>query len=122
MSDDAPDKDSKSGADHDVVLLHSRTEDGEGMRAIRSRPEKLELAEIRPLKKGKPLASGEIIRLQPREESPLIFDVKVQYDGRPAQDMCHSGPPRYSSARYCENWEAVFGKRKRGAGAGGKPN
>ena len=38
------------GATPDVVLLHSRTEDGQGIRALRARARQLELAEIRPLK------------------------------------------------------------------------
>jgi len=62
----------------DVVLLHSPTEDGEGIRVLRARQQHdesaraneeaacvVEVGEVRPLKEGKPI-SGEVVRLKPR--------------------------------------------------------
>ncbi len=95
--------------DHDVVLLTgSRTEDGEGVHALRARPNKLELAEIRPLKEGKPLNEGELISLHAREESPALYDVKVEY----AKGKEHAGPVRVTTSSYRQGWEAIFSKKK----------
>lgn len=111
MSDDTTDSSSPS-KDHDVVLLHSRTEDGQGVRALRSRPSKLELTEIRPVKQGKPLMTGEVVRLRPRKESPLLCDVDVEYSSETAAGD-HDGPPRVASRAYRSNWDAVFGTARR---------
>jgi hypothetical protein len=100
---------SSEGGDRDVVLLHGRTEDGEGVRAIRARERRLELAELRPLKKGKPLHAGEVVRLRPHKESPMICDVDVVYKADGEQGTSHAGPPNVSSARYRQNWDAIFG-------------
>jgi hypothetical protein len=122
----------KAERPHDIVLVHGRTEDGAGLRALRSRPERLEAAEIRPMKEGQPIHSGaELIKLQQREESPLLYDVDVQCSaeelkgtsrsdiGRSAParggasplPSARSGPPRVSTRRYRDNWETVFGGR-----------
>jgi hypothetical protein len=93
----------------DVVLVHGRTPDGQGLRALRARPESVALAELRPLTDGQPLAACEIVRLSPREGHPLLFDVEVQHAvPAPAADH-HEGPARVATAAYRRNWEAVFG-------------
>lgn len=104
------DQDHDHDHDHDVVLVHGRTEDGEGVRALRSRPRRLDLAEIRPVKQGKPLQGGELVRLRQRGESPLLYDVEVQYAEESDTSADHAGPPRVTSSAYRRNWEAVFGK------------
>ena len=111
MSDE-PTGNSSPSKDHDVVLLHSRTEDGQGVRALRSRPSKLELTEIRPIKEGKPLMAGEVVRLRPRQESPLLCDVDVEYSLE-TEGGDHDGPPRVASRAYRDNWDAVFGRAPR---------
>lgn len=108
MADDT--KSSKS-EDHDVVLVHGRTEDGQGLRALRSRPGKLELAEIRKLKEGQPINTGEVVSLQPRQESPLLWDVDVQYSV--GEESSTVGPPKVTSQKYRSNWDTVFGKKRR---------
>src|SRR5512140_280852 len=65
-------------ADHDVVYLHSPTEDGDGVRVVRARQGKVEVGEVRPLAEGKPV-SGEIVTLRPRDGVPRVCDVKVEY-------------------------------------------
>ena len=114
-ADDHDDTGDAQATPHDVVLLHGPTEDGEGVRALRSRPKKLELAEIRPVKEGKPIMSGgELVRLQRREESPLLYDVEVQHrEPAPRTQTDHAGPPRVASREYRDNWDAVFGDRGR---------
>lgn len=109
--------------DHDVVLVHGRTEDGQGLRALRSRPGKLEMAEIRQVQKGKPLTAGDMVSLKPREESPLLWDVDVQYSS--GEESTSVGPPRVTSDKYRSNWDSVFGKKRRrarGAGKAGVPD
>lgn len=105
---------------HDVVLVHGRTADGRGVRALRSRPNRLELAELRIPKEGQPLhPGGEIVQLKRREESPLLWDVDVKWRGEEVADAGsassgpeatgHAGPAQVATDRYRENWEAIFG-------------
>lgn len=96
-------------ADQDVVLLCSPTPDGEGVNALRARKDRLEVAEIRPLKEGQPVVSGEVARLKPREEMPLVCDVDVTYKAPalPAPSD-HAGPARISSQTFRKNWDKVF--------------
>ena len=114
MADDADSKkpDDKPD-DHDVVLVHSRTEDGQGLRALRSRPGKLEVAEIRQVQQGKPITGGDVVSLKSREESPLLWDVDVQYSA--GEETNTAGPPKVTSQKYRTNWDAVFGKKRRRA-------
>jgi len=112
-SADAPASESEPEApDHDVVLVHGRTDDGQGIKALRSRPGRLEAAEIRPLKEGQPLNTGELVSLGKREGSPLLWDVDVLHNSGEAAD--HEGPPRVTTARYRRNWDEVFGATSRG--------
>lgn len=93
----------------DVVLLCSPTADGEGVNALRARKNRVELAEIRPLKEGQPVVAGEVARLKPREEMPGVCDVEVTYEvPRPPTSSAHAGPPRISSAAYRQNWDSAF--------------
>jgi hypothetical protein len=109
----AEDDDNRDKADHDVVLVHGRTEDGEGVRALRSRPKRLDLAEIRPVKQGQPLQGGELVRLRRRGEGPLLYDVEVQHADESDASADHAGPPRVTSSAYRRNWETIFGKKSR---------
>ena len=118
MADDTDSKkpDDKSDDktdDHDVVLVHGRTEDGQGLRALRSRPGKLELAEIRQVQKGKPITGGDLVSLKSRAESPLLWDVDVQYSA--GEEATSVGPPKVTSQKYRTNWDEVFGKKRRRA-------
>lgn len=111
--------------DEDVVLLHGRTDDGEGLRGIRSRPGRLEMAEIRPARDGRPIGKAEVVRLRPRPEMPLLCDVEVQYapggeakadsPGTPEHERTkpRSGPPRVASDLYRRNWDLIFGAARR---------
>lgn len=95
--------------DSDVVVLCSPTADGEGVNALRARRDRVELAEIRPLKEGQPVVAGEVARLKPREETPLVCDVEVAYEApRPPEYSAHAGPPRISSETYRRNWDRAF--------------
>lgn len=105
MSGETEEKPIKS---QDVVLIHGKTDDGKGLRALRSREERLELAEIRPMEHGKSIQGAEVVSLSPRKESVLLWDVKVEYDGRGAAPSDHAGPARVSSELYRRNWEVIF--------------
>ena len=108
------DDDTGEGKTHDVALVHGRTEDGAGLRVLRSRPDRLEAAVLRPAKEGQPLATAELVRLRPRDESPLLWDVEVLYrpgdedsaEGSPRR--AGSGPAQVATDAYRRNWEAVF--------------
>ena len=92
----------------DVVLLHSPTEDGGGVRVLRARRGEVELGEVRPLAEGKPI-SGEVVTLKPRPEAPRVCDVDVQYAANEARAT--AGPAQVATAAYRDNWEATFGSK-----------
>lgn len=91
----------------DVLFVHGPTEDGAGARVIRSREGAIEVGELRAVKEGAPLMGGDVVKLEPRPESPRLFNVDVQY--RVESTPGHAGPARVSSAVYRRNWDAVFG-------------
>jgi hypothetical protein len=95
-------------APSDVVLLAGPTEDGEGFRVVRAREQRLEAGEVRPLKDGKPLGSGEIVKLAPRAGSPRLCDVEVV--ARIGPESRGSGPPQVATAAYRESWDRIFGE------------
>jgi hypothetical protein len=123
MSDERAKIDPK---DHDVVLVHGIAEDGEGLRALRSRPGRLEHSVLRPVKAGRPIfPGGDLVRLLPREESPLLWNVApVPLDGGAtevqeaaeaggegrARGPGHEGPAHVSSDAFRRGWEAIFGE------------
>jgi hypothetical protein len=100
----------------DVVLLQGPTDDGEGAQVIRARGDQLEAGEVRPLRDGKPLSSGEIVQLVPRRESPCLFDVRVQHTlpATPREEpRPQGGPAQVATTAYRESWERTFGPRRR---------
>jgi hypothetical protein len=85
----------------DVVLLGPPTPDGEGVRVLRAREERVEAGEFRALKEGKPI-TGEVVSLEPRKENPRVCDV------RSSVAVPKKGPAQVASERYRENWDQVF--------------
>lgn len=107
---------------HDIVLVHGVTDDGEGVRALRSRPGRLDAAEIRPARDGRPIGSAEVVRLREREGSPVLWDVETEFDGKPEPEpprRTREGPPQVATDDYRRGWDAVFGSRRR---TSDKPN
>jgi hypothetical protein len=102
----------------DVVLLHSATEDKNGVRVIRAREGRVEVGELRPLEEGKALGSGEIVELSRREESERLYDVKVVHNlaspttPSSSKDASHKGPARVNSKSYRDRWDSIFGKKE----------
>jgi len=109
MSEDAPNK-------FDVVLLHSPTEDGAGVRVVRARPGQLEAGEVRPAKDGQPLNGAELVTLKPREDAPQLCDVEVLHAREPRAEKradaapARSGPAQVATRAYRKQWDRVFGK------------
>lgn len=96
----------------DVVLVHGRSEDGEGIRVLRTRNGELFSGELRALKHGVPVGSGEIVTLTQRAEHPLLFDVNTQLqlpEGTATSERPgHAGPARVSSDAYRANYDTIF--------------
>jgi hypothetical protein len=109
------------GGSRDVALLYAPTEDGKGARILRSRDGNIEAGEIRPVKDGQPL-HGELVKLEPRADTPCICDVRVLHEApRPDSSAPPATPSPEPAGRpaqvatkdYRLNWDRVFGGTKR---------
>ena len=118
-------QDDKRGA-QDVALLYAPTDDGKGARILRSRGGNIEAGEVRPIKDGQSLQGGELVRLEPRPETPSICDVHVLHEARPPESSVPppgpsiepiGRPAQVATEGYRLNWDRVFGPAK-----GAKPN
>jgi hypothetical protein len=121
MSADEPQNNNKA---FDVVLMGGATDDGEGARVLRARPGRIDAGEVRPMRDGRPLAGGEVVRLEQRANAPALFDVHVECVVPPSapgvqgsQETSPSrndgGPPQVATRAYRDNWEITFGSRRR---------
>ena len=95
----------------DVAFIHGRTPDGEGLRIIRKREDRIELGAVHPLKEGVPIV-GEVVSLTPRPDSPLVCDVKTELAAPQAQSDTAAaerhGPAQVATDRYRENWDRIW--------------
>jgi len=104
-----------SSAARDVVLVHGVTEDGAGLQVLRARDDRLEQGALRPLVEGHSI-QGDVVRLRPRREHPLVFDVDTVLatprspDGPApaAPARATKGPPQVASESYRDNWERIW--------------
>jgi hypothetical protein len=108
----------------DLVLVHGRTADGNGLNVLRARDQQVEVGTVRPLEEGRPL-QGEVVKLTPRPEMPNLYDAETQYqppkaanaagvgkasdeppqsEGRPT----NNGPAQVASDAYRKNWDAIW--------------
>jgi hypothetical protein len=111
----------------DLVLIHGVTPDGQGLEVLRRRDGRIEAGAARPLKHGQPI-QGEVVRLKPRKEFPLLCDVEVelaaptpklpeaQSASEPTTVAVRKGPARVTSERYRENWDAIWARPKKDEG------
>jgi hypothetical protein len=91
----------------DVVMVHGATDDGAGAKVLRARPGRLDAGEVRPMREGKPLGTGEIVRLERREDAPALYDVHVEHE---VQTSPHAaGPAQVATDAYRESWDRTFG-------------
>lgn len=112
-----PSEDSNSTAStgaNDVLLVRGVSEDGQGLAVLRQREDRLEHGVVHALENGKPI-HGEVVRLKPRPECPLVCDVEVavprpQAQAGPGEASAgaRKGPAQVASARYRENWDAIW--------------
>jgi hypothetical protein len=94
----------------DVVLVHGVEPDGEGLRVLRYRENRLEAGAVRPLQHGKPL-QGELVRLRPRKNLPIVCDVDVELPAPQATtNGSTKGPAQVATDRYRENWDRIWNR------------
>jgi hypothetical protein len=96
-------------AEPDVAVVCGISDDGQGIDIIRKRGERIETGTVRRLEQGKPI-HGEVVRLRPREHSPLVCDVEVEVPA-PTQSApaVTSGPAQVATESYRKNWDAIYG-------------
>lgn len=92
----------------DVLFIHSPVEQGEGVRVIRRREDRIEVGELRPAEDGRPL-HGELVKLTQREEHERLFNVEVLVKAPQAEAAPRSGPAQVATDAYRSNWDAIFG-------------
>lgn len=109
---DAPEP--PAGGPRDVALLQGLASDG-SVRILRQRAERLEVGAIHPLREGAPI-HGEIVRLTPRKEFPLLCDVESIFtppsppSAPKAASATRKGPVQVASDDYRRNWDAVWSR------------
>jgi hypothetical protein len=101
----------------DVALIHGVTADGEGLKILRARGDRLELGAIRPLREGAPI-TGEVVTLRPRANFPALCDVESHF--KPAEEPSdrkeaaapalaqRTGPAQVATDDYRRNWDAIW--------------
>jgi len=101
----------------DVALIHGVTSDGEGLKILRARGDRLELGAIRPLREGAPI-TGEVVTLRPRANFPALCDVETHF--KPAEEpsdrqepaspalASRTGPAQVATDEYRRNWDAIW--------------
>ncbi len=99
-------------ADADVAVICGLSDDGNGLEIIRKRGERLESGTVRRLEQGKPI-HGEVVRLRPRENQPLVCDVEVQVPSQSPAVSNTSGPAQVATETYRKNWDAIYGRSKK---------
>jgi hypothetical protein len=107
MAEDAPKDES-----FDVVMIHGKTDDGAGAKVLRARPGRIEAGEIRAMQDGKPLGSGDVVRLERRADAPALYDVHVEHTIEPqvqAEARGTDKPAQVATRAYRESWERTFG-------------
>lgn len=100
---------SSAESPRDTVLIHGVSEDGEKLAVLRAREDRVEAGIVSKLKEGEPV-HGELVRLSPRPESPLLCDVKVELPS--AQRLSHGGPAQVATPDYRANWDAIWSKKR----------
>jgi len=105
-------------APHDTMLIHGISEDGDSLAVLRARDDRIEAGVVRKVKDGEPL-HGELVKLTPRAEMPLVCDVEVQMRSPFAdaakgatKELSHGGPAQVATERYRDNWDAIWSAKK----------
>jgi hypothetical protein len=113
----------------DAILIHGVSEDGESMAVLRAREDRLEAGVLRTVKPGQPI-DGELLKLTPRSDFPLVCDVDVEVpagtinaaggtdlsataqrdEGEAARREGRGRPAQVATENYRENWDAIWRK------------
>jgi hypothetical protein len=112
-----------AGRSEDVVLIHGVADDG-AMAVLRARNDRVEAGVMRSVKPGEAV-SGELLKLRPRPECPLVCDVEASVpagtvnasggtDQAPGK-VAHGGPAQVATPTYRANWDAIWSKPRSGA-------
>lgn len=110
--DDSPVDASASVASRDVALIHGVAKNGD-LAIVRQRDNRIEIGAVRPLRDGVPIV-GEVVRLTPRPEFPLLCDVKTELAApppalvAPGADVQRKGPAQVATDEYRSNWERIW--------------
>jgi hypothetical protein len=104
----ATSKDSK--APEDKVLIHGISADGEKLAVLRARGDRVEAGVVSKVREGEPL-HGELVKLTPNPEFPLLCDVQVEYSSAQGK-LSHGGPAQVATDNYRANWDAIFSKKR----------
>ena len=114
---DKADEGKASAGPTDVALIAGVSESG-ALHVVRQRDDRVEFGAIRPLREGMPI-TGELVRLVPRREFPLLCDVKTEFkaptapsDVAPRPSSTSHGPAQVASERYRENWDRIWAAPK----------
>ena len=92
----------------DVIVLARRDPETERTSVVRLREGRVEVGTVQPLVHGQPI-QGEVVRLKPRKELPMVCDVDVVLSADelgPARDR--AGPAQVATERYRQNWDAIW--------------
>lgn len=101
------------------------------MAVLRAREDRVEAGVVRAVKEGEP-PQGELVKLTPRPEFPLLCDVKVEVpegtinaagsaDRAPARTP-HNGPAQVATDTYRANWDAIWSKQPKAGKKTSLPN
>ena len=99
-----------------MAFVFGQDEHGTHILRRRSEESPLEAGLLRPLREGKPI-EGEVIRLTPRREAPLLFDVKTELPDPRGARATTEGPAQVATDAYRRGWDAVWGGRRKNSHA-----
>ena len=88
------------------MFVYGKSDDGKSYDVLRRRGEAIEAGRVRSLDEGKPI-HGEVVRLTPRQDSPVLFDVEVHHDASESTGR----PAKVASDRYRQGWESIWAKK-----------
>lgn len=96
-------------------MVHRITPDG-AVHVIRRRGDQLEAGALQPLREGAPI-QGEVVSLRPREDFPLLCDVKTLYKPPAASapapaPTARKGPAQVATDVYRDNWDSIWSSKK----------
>ena|SRR5215471_15130473 len=102
----------------DLALVYAPADDGDGYKVLRQRGRspRIEAGTLRPMQTGKAI-TGEVVHIEPRKESPLLFDVETDEElSSPASlaaQASRGGPPQVATDEYRRGWDAIWGNKGR---------